>query len=113
MAAQTEVTQGSAPQSCAARMLQSVFHDPLPQHEGFCAHTGPTHASRHLVVSSAAPISQTEWGQLAVGAQGPQSAAHLLQSSLPLHTPLPQHLPQAGSASASLTHWASQLVVQQ
>jgi hypothetical protein len=111
-APQTAVTHGSAPQSWAASTWQDVSQEALPQQLGFCAQTVSAHGSRHRLVASAAPVSQTPCAHVGVGAQGPQSAWHELQSSPALQVPLPQHgvlhmLP------ASVTHWLSHAVMQQ
>jgi len=112
IAPHTAVTQGSAPQSWAASTWQDVSHEALPQQAGCCAQTVSAQGSWHARALSAAPGSQTACGQVAPTGQGPQSAAHDVQSSPPLQVPLPQHgVPQA--LAASLTHWASHAVMQQ
>lgn len=111
MAPHTAITQGSAPQSWAARVSQLASHEALPQHVDCCAHTLSTQGLRHVATVSAAPTSQAECEHAAVGPQPPQSAAHDVQSSPMSHTPLPQQPPHV--LSASPTHWLSHAVVQQ
>jgi hypothetical protein len=107
------------PHCVAASFTQLESHLP-PQQNGSMPHTVATHGSH--VVGSGAPSSQSAWEQVAqvpqscgqvaqlspsaasqtwlpqLGAQLVQSAGHVLQFSLPLHTPSP-HTGQAPQSS--------------